>query len=192
MFQQHQSESFSEAWTRFKDLLQKLPHHGIDLWLQIQYFNDRGSFHLKCDIDRAACSKLRDKNAEESWEIIENLALYDHEGWNDPRDFAKPVKAISIPQIDPIELVDRKKEMEGGTDDESVRSIKEELTRCEIKAEVLVEMLRRILEWGKNQVPSRERMGFNLWRSKVFDNICFASKNGGSDVIFDKEKPGSS
>ncbi|GKD37286.1 zinc finger, CCHC-type containing protein [Tanacetum coccineum] len=35
MFQQHQGESLSEAWTRFKDLLQKVPHHGIDLWLQL-------------------------------------------------------------------------------------------------------------------------------------------------------------
>nr|GEZ64554.1 zinc finger, CCHC-type [Tanacetum cinerariifolium] len=34
MFQQHRGESLSEAWTRFKDLLQKVPHHGIDLWLQ--------------------------------------------------------------------------------------------------------------------------------------------------------------
>ncbi|GKA78932.1 zinc finger, CCHC-type containing protein [Tanacetum coccineum] len=34
MFQQHQGESLSEAWTRFKDLLQEFPHHGIDLWLQ--------------------------------------------------------------------------------------------------------------------------------------------------------------
>ncbi|GKD70264.1 zinc finger, CCHC-type containing protein [Tanacetum coccineum] len=31
MFQQHQGESLSEAWTRFRDLLQKVPHHGIDL-----------------------------------------------------------------------------------------------------------------------------------------------------------------
>ncbi|GJW72765.1 hypothetical protein Tco_0132135 [Tanacetum coccineum] len=51
MFQQHHRESLSEAWTRFKDLPQKVPHHGIDLWLQ-----------------------------------------------NDPRDFAKPVKAITLPQ----------------------------------------------------------------------------------------------
>ncbi|GJS34524.1 MAK10-like protein [Tanacetum coccineum] len=51
MFQQHHGESLSEAWTRFKDLLQKVPHHGIDLWLQ-----------------------------------------------NNPRDFAKPVKEISLPQ----------------------------------------------------------------------------------------------
>ncbi|GJZ17066.1 zinc finger, CCHC-type containing protein [Tanacetum coccineum] len=33
MFQQHHGESLSEAWTHFKDLLQKFPHHGIDLWL---------------------------------------------------------------------------------------------------------------------------------------------------------------
>ncbi|GJR99582.1 zinc finger, CCHC-type containing protein [Tanacetum coccineum] len=35
MFQQHHGESLSEAWTRFKDLLQKVPHHGIKLWLQV-------------------------------------------------------------------------------------------------------------------------------------------------------------
>ncbi|GJW23199.1 hypothetical protein Tco_0033821 [Tanacetum coccineum] len=65
-------ESISEAWTRFKGLLQKVPHH--------------------------AGSKLHDKNAEESWTLLEDLALYDNESWNDPRDFAKPVKAISLPQ----------------------------------------------------------------------------------------------
>ncbi|GJZ16511.1 MAK10-like protein [Tanacetum coccineum] len=79
MFQQHHGESLSEAWTRFKDLLQKVPHHGIDRWLQIQIFYDHVSFHLKCEIDRVAGGKLRNKNVDESWEIIENLALYDHE-----------------------------------------------------------------------------------------------------------------
>nr|GEU35328.1 hypothetical protein [Tanacetum cinerariifolium] len=33
--------------------------------------------------------KLRDKNADESWEIIENLALYDNEGRNDSKEFFK-------------------------------------------------------------------------------------------------------
>ncbi|GKF00558.1 hypothetical protein Tco_0023908 [Tanacetum coccineum] len=98
MFQQHQGESLSEAWTRFKDLLQKVPHHGIDRWLQINIFYDHVFFHLKCEIDHAVGSKLRDKNADESWEIIENLALYKHEGWNDSKDFIKPVKAISTSQ----------------------------------------------------------------------------------------------
>nr|GEU47819.1 MAK10-like protein [Tanacetum cinerariifolium]GEV59209.1 MAK10-like protein [Tanacetum cinerariifolium] len=30
--------------------------------------------------------------------LSEDLALYDNESWNDPRDFDKPVKAISLPQ----------------------------------------------------------------------------------------------
>ncbi|GKA19279.1 zinc finger, CCHC-type containing protein [Tanacetum coccineum] len=62
MFQQHQGESLFEAWTRFKDVLQKVPHHGIDRWLQIQIFYDHVSFHLKCEIDRAAGGKIRNKN----------------------------------------------------------------------------------------------------------------------------------
>ncbi|GJY26784.1 zinc finger, CCHC-type containing protein [Tanacetum coccineum] len=84
MFQQHHGESLSEAWTRFKDLLQKVPHHGIDRWLQIQKIYDHVSFHLKCENDRVAGDKLRNKNTDESWEIIENLALYDHEGPSPP------------------------------------------------------------------------------------------------------------
>ncbi|GKA54299.1 MAK10-like protein [Tanacetum coccineum] len=42
--------------------------------------------------------KLRDPNAKESWALLEDLALYDNESWNDPRDFAKPVKEIALPQ----------------------------------------------------------------------------------------------
>ncbi|GJS39349.1 hypothetical protein Tco_0564392 [Tanacetum coccineum] len=49
-------------------------------------------------IDQPASGKLRDRNAEESWALLEDLALYDKESWNDPRDFAKPVKEISLPQ----------------------------------------------------------------------------------------------
>nr|GEY57577.1 MAK10-like protein [Tanacetum cinerariifolium] len=41
---------------------------------------------------------LRDNNDEESWALLEDLALYDNASWNDPRDFAEPVKAISMPQ----------------------------------------------------------------------------------------------
>ncbi|GJR06204.1 putative reverse transcriptase domain-containing protein [Tanacetum coccineum] len=98
MFQQHHGESLSEAWTRFKDLLQKVPHHGIDLWLQVQIFYDHVTPVTRRTIDQSAGGKLRDRNAEESWALLEDLALYDNESWNDPRDFAKPVKAISLPQ----------------------------------------------------------------------------------------------
>ncbi|GJY01813.1 hypothetical protein Tco_0359965 [Tanacetum coccineum] len=38
-------------------------------------------------IDQPAGGKVRDKNAKESWALLEDLALYDNESWNDPRDF---------------------------------------------------------------------------------------------------------
>ncbi|GKA05142.1 MAK10-like protein [Tanacetum coccineum] len=98
MFQQHHGESLSEAWTHFKDLLQKVPHHGIDLWLQVQIFYDHVNPVTRRTIDQSAGGKLRDRNAKESWALLEDLALYDNESWNDPRDFAKPVKAITLPQ----------------------------------------------------------------------------------------------
>ncbi|GKB08447.1 hypothetical protein Tco_0836731 [Tanacetum coccineum] len=49
-------------------------------------------------IDHSAVGKLREKITEESWELIEDLALYDNKSWNDPKDFSKPVKEISLPQ----------------------------------------------------------------------------------------------
>nr|GEY83004.1 MAK10-like protein [Tanacetum cinerariifolium] len=42
--------------------------------------------------------KLRDHNTKESWALLEDLALYDNVSWNDPRDFAKSVKVIALPQ----------------------------------------------------------------------------------------------
>ncbi|GJT84453.1 hypothetical protein Tco_1058795, partial [Tanacetum coccineum] len=49
-------------------------------------------------IDQWAGGKLRDLNAKESWALLEDLALSGNKSWNDPRDFAKPVKAIALPQ----------------------------------------------------------------------------------------------
>ncbi|GJW44121.1 MAK10-like protein [Tanacetum coccineum] len=53
MFQQHQEESLSKAWTRFKDLLQKVPHHGINLWLKVQIFYDHVNPATRQTIDQS-------------------------------------------------------------------------------------------------------------------------------------------
>ncbi|GKA78522.1 hypothetical protein Tco_0785059 [Tanacetum coccineum] len=107
IFQQRQGESLSEAWIHFKDLLQKVPHHGIDLWLQVQIFYDHVNLAIKRTIDQSVGGKLRDRNVKESWALLEDLALYDNKSWNDPMDFAKPVKAISLPQ-DVLYISDRR------------------------------------------------------------------------------------
>nr|GEV17333.1 reverse transcriptase domain-containing protein [Tanacetum cinerariifolium] len=57
-----------------------------------------GPLQAERTIDQSAGGKLRDRNAKESWALLEDLTLYDNKCWNDPRDFAKPVKEISLPQ----------------------------------------------------------------------------------------------
>ncbi|GJX46285.1 hypothetical protein Tco_0271475 [Tanacetum coccineum] len=42
--------------------------------------------------------KLVIRNAENPRHYLGTSDLYDNESWNDPRDFAKPVKAIALPQ----------------------------------------------------------------------------------------------
>nr|GEV11070.1 hypothetical protein [Tanacetum cinerariifolium] len=79
MFKQHHEESLSEAWTHFKDLLLKVPHHGIDLWLQVQIFYDHVNPVTRRTIDQSTGGRLRDRNAKESWALLEDLALYDNE-----------------------------------------------------------------------------------------------------------------
>ncbi|GJW94647.1 zinc finger, CCHC-type containing protein [Tanacetum coccineum] len=79
MFQQHNGESLSEAWTRFKDLLQKVPHHGIDLWLQVQIFYDHVNPVTRRTIDQSTGGKLCDRNTKESWALLEDLPLHDNE-----------------------------------------------------------------------------------------------------------------
>ncbi|GJX50002.1 zinc finger, CCHC-type containing protein [Tanacetum coccineum] len=65
MFQQHHGESLSEAWTRFKDLLQKVNNT------------------TQKDIDYAAGGRLRKLRPDEDWDAIERLSQYENEGWND-------------------------------------------------------------------------------------------------------------
>ncbi|GJR79653.1 hypothetical protein Tco_0150438 [Tanacetum coccineum] len=47
-------------------------------------------------------NELRDRNAIESWALLEDLTLYDNESLNELKDFSKPVKEISLPQDVPI------------------------------------------------------------------------------------------
>ncbi|GJU71277.1 zinc finger, CCHC-type containing protein [Tanacetum coccineum] len=74
MFQQHQGESLYDAWNYFKDLLRKVPHHGLDLWLQVQIFYDYVNHTTQMAIDDAAGGRLRKLRPKESWKTIKDLA----------------------------------------------------------------------------------------------------------------------
>ncbi|GJV37941.1 MAK10-like protein [Tanacetum coccineum] len=89
--------------------IERLPARSITTWEDLttrflaQFFPSGRTAKLRNDIlirtiDQSASGKLRDLNVEESWALLEDLALYDNESWNDPRDFAKPVKEIALSQ----------------------------------------------------------------------------------------------
>ncbi|GJU36973.1 hypothetical protein Tco_1185327 [Tanacetum coccineum] len=83
MFQQHQDESLYDVWTRFKNLIQRVPHHGLNLWSLAQFFYDHVDRYTKIDINHATGGNLRILSVEEAWETIEDCAQCDKQ-WKNP------------------------------------------------------------------------------------------------------------
>ncbi|GKE88953.1 hypothetical protein Tco_1566428, partial [Tanacetum coccineum] len=106
-FQQHQGESLYDAWTHFKNLIQRVPHHGLDLWSLSQLFYYHVDNYTRMDLDFAADGNLRELSGEEAWETIDSFA-------QGQKEYDKPFIAITkeelaslMAQID--ELVSDKK-----------------------------------------------------------------------------------
>ncbi|GJW96195.1 hypothetical protein Tco_0178003 [Tanacetum coccineum] len=74
IFQQHQDESIYDVWARFKNLIQRVPHHGLDLLSLIQFFYDHVDDYTRMDLDFAVDGSLREVSGKEAWEAIENFA----------------------------------------------------------------------------------------------------------------------
>ncbi|GKC51330.1 hypothetical protein Tco_1074075, partial [Tanacetum coccineum] len=83
VFQQHQDEPIYDAWTHFKNLIKRVPHHGLDLWSLTQFFYDHVDDYTRMDLDFAADGNLRELSGEEAWEAIENFAQGQKE-WDNP------------------------------------------------------------------------------------------------------------
>ncbi|GJT74591.1 hypothetical protein Tco_1041316 [Tanacetum coccineum] len=60
-------ESLHEAWTHFKDLLKRVPRHGIDHLLQVQIFYDHIERTTQMAADFATSDNIRELSAEEAW-----------------------------------------------------------------------------------------------------------------------------
>ena len=67
------SESFCDAWERFKDLTFEFYHHGLNRWQLLSCFYDGLHDDAKHRIDRARGGSHLDKEDFEVKEVIENL-----------------------------------------------------------------------------------------------------------------------
>ncbi|KAJ9542252.1 hypothetical protein OSB04_028758 [Centaurea solstitialis] len=77
-FSQWPLETLYEAWERYKHMLKKCPHDGLNEWMIIQTFF--GGFHpqYKNDITAAAGGALMDKSYDEVVALIDNLAEHSY------------------------------------------------------------------------------------------------------------------
>ncbi|GJU88506.1 reverse transcriptase domain-containing protein [Tanacetum coccineum] len=73
-FHQVFSETFTEAWERFKDLLRKCPHYGFSPLYQIDFFYNGLIQSDQDSLNTAVGGNLMSKNTQESLTIIENKA----------------------------------------------------------------------------------------------------------------------
>ncbi|GJY62485.1 hypothetical protein Tco_0463142, partial [Tanacetum coccineum] len=123
-------------------------------------------------IDQSASGKLRDRNAKESWALLEDLALYDNESWNDQRDFAKPVKAISLPQDVPINKITSLCEICSGPHDTQYCMENPEQAFVDFASSHTDETGSR--QFAINQGPRSFNESANAWKRKPNFNWAYA------------------
>ncbi|GJU55215.1 reverse transcriptase domain-containing protein, partial [Tanacetum coccineum] len=71
-FQQRFGETFAEAWDRFKDLLNKCPHHGFSPLHQIDTFYNSLSQSNHDSLNSAVGGNFLTRNTQEALTVIEN------------------------------------------------------------------------------------------------------------------------
>lgn len=73
-FSQYEHDSLYEAWELYKNLLRRFPHHELPLGLVVQTFYYGLLTSNRTMIDDAACGNFLRKNAEEGYELLEEMA----------------------------------------------------------------------------------------------------------------------
>ncbi|GJV94837.1 hypothetical protein Tco_1546414 [Tanacetum coccineum] len=101
VFQQHQDEPIYDAWTRFKNLIKRVHHHGLDLWSLTQFFYDHVDNYTRMDLDFAANGNLRELSGEEAWEVIENFAQGQKE-WDNPPNIISEEEIENLEENTPL------------------------------------------------------------------------------------------
>ncbi|GJW73063.1 hypothetical protein Tco_0132433 [Tanacetum coccineum] len=77
VFQQHQDESLYDSWTRFKDIIRKVPNHGLSIWTLIEIFLKHLDSLYRHIINLIAEGDLRKFSDIGAWYAIEDYAQYD-------------------------------------------------------------------------------------------------------------------
>ncbi|XP_062102852.1 uncharacterized protein LOC133813440 [Humulus lupulus] len=98
-FLQNDGESLYDVWERFKELLRKCPHHGIEKWMLVHNFYNRLCGTTRTIIDVVAGGDFMSKNAIESYELLEEMAMNNYQ-W--PAEGERNKKVVGVHELDAI------------------------------------------------------------------------------------------
>ncbi|XP_070679536.1 uncharacterized protein [Malus domestica] len=79
-FAQKPNEEFHEAWERFKELIRKCPHSGINTTDQMHIFFRGLNITTKTLVNASCGGSYKDKNAQEAYLLFEKMAV-DTQQW---------------------------------------------------------------------------------------------------------------
>ncbi|WCJ22553.1 Gag-Pol polyprotein [Euphorbia peplus] len=72
-FSQEDGESLAEAWERYKELLRRVPNHGIPMWMQVQNFYNGVQNIYKMQIESVANGNPEDLEPQALYDLIERV-----------------------------------------------------------------------------------------------------------------------
>ncbi|XP_010247674.1 PREDICTED: uncharacterized protein LOC104590651 [Nelumbo nucifera] len=78
-FSQQDGESLYESWERYKELLKKVPHHGLPVLLQVQTFYNGLTEANKTIMDAAAGGSINNKTPKVAHALIEEMAANNYQ-----------------------------------------------------------------------------------------------------------------
>ncbi|XP_017250868.2 uncharacterized protein LOC108221505 [Daucus carota subsp. sativus] len=91
-------ESLYEAYERFKDLLQKCPHHGLSDQQKIRTFYNGLTIQCATQVDGAARGSLTNQYPEDAFEILEDITLNNCRAY----DRSSSKKVAGVHEVDPL------------------------------------------------------------------------------------------
>src|SRR5215470_9360816 len=95
-FMQSEMESLYEAWERYRDLLRRVPHHELPVWLQVQTFYNGLTNTNKAMIDAAAGGSLNHKTPEAAYNLIDEMATNSYQWQPERVQTRKPVGVHNV------------------------------------------------------------------------------------------------
>ena len=102
IFSQFNNDFIYEAWEWYKEIVRKVPNHGLLSWLKIQFFYNRLNPNTKMTIDAAAGGALISKDEDEAREQLEEMVSNNYL-WQSERVAQK--KITDIYELDTLSTI---------------------------------------------------------------------------------------